>query len=475
MALSSVIRSQRRRHLVARRFPHGGHPGLPGFEPLETSQLRRHIGARSTLPATLGDRRLERPQGSDDRLPVRIPPPAIALVEPVAGRAMPPLTVAAATRSQLVLDPARAPFEPWHEMFRGCRHQPDLQWPSAPHAFGTVAFEDDVHPGSTVGLRVHRSQPAIQHHVGVAGRFAPSPTGELHLGNLRTALVAWLAARSTGRSFIVRMEDLDRVTSSTAHEQAQLRDLDAIGLDWDGPVVRQSDRFDRYRSAIAVLAEAGLVYPCYCTRREIRAEIDAAAGAPHQHLPDGAYPGTCRDLTESERAERTAAGRTPALRLRAGAEVIEVDDRLAGRYVGAVDDVVLARGDGVPAYNLAVVVDDAAQGVDQVCRGDDLLSSTPRQILLQHLLGVVTPEYWHVPLVLGDDGERLAKRHGAVTLRDLVADGWTVSDVVSTLGRSLGLTRAGERVDTATLLGRFDADQIPKSATSLDDLQRFRP
>jgi glutamyl-tRNA synthetase len=319
------------------------------------------------------------------------------------------------------------------------------------------------------------SQPAIQHHVGVAGRFAPSPTGELHLGNLRTALVAWLAARSTGRTFIIRMEDLDRVTSSTDHEQAQLRDLAAIGLDWDGTVVRQSERFERYRTAIAQLDEAGLVYPCYCTRREIRAEIDAAAEAPHRHLPDGAYPGTCRDLTERERAARTAAGRTPALRLRAGAQVIDLDDRLVGRYVGAVDDVVLARGDGVPAYNLAVVIDDAAQGVDQVCRGDDLLSSTPRQILLQRLLGLATPEYWHVPLVLGVDGERLAKRHGAVTLRDLAADGWSTSEVVSTLGRSLGLAAVGERVDTATLLDRFDAGSIPRSATSLDDLQHLRP
>ena len=308
-----------------------------------------------------------------------------------------------------------------------------------------------------------------------AGRFAPSPTGELHLGNLRTALVAWLAARSTGRSFIVRMEDLDRVTSSPVHEQAQLDDLTAIGLDWDGEVVRQSERFDRYRAAIDALDQAGLVYPCFCTRREIRAEIEAASEAPHQHLPDGAYPGTCRELSDDERAVRAAGGRQPALRLRAGAQVVEVDDRLAGHYVGAVDDVVLARGDGVPAYNLAVVVDDAAQHVDQVCRGDDLLSSTPRQILLQRLLGLPTPGYWHVPLVLGADGERLAKRHGVVTLRDLAADGWSPADVVSMLGRSLGLSAAGERVDAATLLERFDPALLPTAACNLAELRRHQP
>jgi glutamyl-tRNA synthetase len=310
----------------------------------------------------------------------------------------------------------------------------------------------------------------------VAGRFAPSPTGALHLGNLRTALVAWLAARSTGRGFVVRMEDLDRVTSSPEHEARQLADLAAIGIDWDGEVVRQSDRFDRYRAAIDRLAADGRVYPCYCTRREIRAEIEAAAQAPHAHLPDGAYPGTCRDLTADERAEREASGRRPALRLRTDAEVIGLVDLLAGPYAGAVDDVVLARADGVPAYNLAVVVDDAAQGVTQVVRGDDLLSSTPRQILLQRLLGLPTPEYLHVPLVLGADGERLAKRHGAVTLHDLAADGWSATDVLSVLARSLGLAAPGERVaDAGTLVARFRPDRLPDAAVALADLQRSAP
>jgi glutamyl-tRNA synthetase len=304
----------------------------------------------------------------------------------------------------------------------------------------------------------------------MAGRFAPSPTGELHLGNLRTALVAWLAARSSGRSFLVRIEDLDRVTSSVEHERQQLADLAAIGLDWDGPVVRQSDRFERYRVEIERLRHAGRVYECYCTRREIRAEVDAAASAPHVHLPDGAYPGTCRDLTPADRRARRAAGRRPALRLLTDNEVIGVDDLLAGRFEGAVDDVVLARADGVPAYNLAVVVDDIAQGVTQVVRGDDLLSSTPRQVLLYRLLGVEPPEYLHVPLVLGDDGQRLAKRHGAVTLSDLHAHGRSDSEVVGILARSLGLAAESENPSMSDLVGRFDPQRLPRAPVTLSTL-----
>jgi glutamyl-tRNA synthetase len=304
----------------------------------------------------------------------------------------------------------------------------------------------------------------------VTGRFAPSPTGELHLGNLRTALVAWLAARSRAGGFIVRMEDLDRVTSSVEHERRQLADLAAIGLDWDGDVVRQSERFERYREAIDVLDRAGLVYPCYCTRREIRQEIEAAASAPHGKLPPDGYPGTCRDLTTVERAAREAVGRPAALRLRTEHQQIEIVDLVVGVYRGMVDDVVLQRGDGVPAYNLAVVVDDAAQGVTQVVRGDDLLSSTPRQVLLQQLLGLPTPEYLHVPLVLGTDGERLAKRHGAVTLSQLSERGVTAADVVAWLATSLDLTEPAERVGVRDLLDRFDPSIVPRHPVTVTDL-----
>jgi glutamyl-tRNA synthetase len=291
------------------------------------------------------------------------------------------------------------------------------------------------------------------------GRFAPSPTGELHLGNLRTALVAWLAARAAGGGFIIRMEDLDPVTSSPEHAARQLAHLAAIGVDHDGDVVFQSTRFDLYRAAIARLAAADLVYRCYCTRREIR----EAAAAPHgDALADGAYPGTCRELTEAQRAGFEREGRRSAMRLRTDGESYTVGDRIAGTYTGVVDDVVLQRADGVPAYNIAVVVDDHLQGVTQVVRGDDLLSSTPRQVHLHHLLGFAVPEYAHVPLVLGPDGVRLAKRHGAVTLDQLAAQGVTPGEVVARLGASLGLCSVDEQVAAVDLLPRFGFDRLTR-------------
>jgi glutamyl-tRNA synthetase len=300
------------------------------------------------------------------------------------------------------------------------------------------------------------------------GRFAPSPTGPLHLGNLRTALLAWLFARSAGGRFVVRMEDLDRVTSSPAHEKAQLADLAALGLDWDGEVIRQSERFDVYRRAIGVLTDAGLTYPCYCTRREIR----EAASAPHEDAADaplagGAYPGTCRELDASQRAQREAAGRTPALRLRADGARVTFNDRLHGETTGVVDDVVLSRNDGVPAYNLAVVVDDDAQGVTEVVRGDDLLTSTPRQIHLARLLGLSIPGYAHVPLVLGADGQRLAKRHGAITLADLAANGVEPAAVRTQLAASVGLCTLDEQPTLDELLERFDPERLPTTPWTL--------
>jgi glutamyl-tRNA synthetase len=290
------------------------------------------------------------------------------------------------------------------------------------------------------------------------GRFAPSPTGDLHLGNLRTALVAWLFARSAGSRFLVRMEDLDRVQAAERHERSQLADLAALGLDWDGEVVRQSERFDRYEAAIAQLSAAGLTYPCFCTRREVR----EAAYAPHG-AAESRYPGTCRDLTEAERAERVASGRPAALRLRAGAEEVVVRDRLVGEVRGQADDVVLRRNDGVPAYHLAVVVDDDAQGVEEVVRGDDLVPSTPSQRHLGDLLGLRPLAYAHVPLVLGPGGARLAKRDGAVTLDDQAAIGHDATAVRGLLAATLGLAEPGERPSTADLLARFDPDRLPRT------------
>jgi glutamyl-tRNA synthetase len=294
----------------------------------------------------------------------------------------------------------------------------------------------------------------------VIGRYAPSPTGTLHLGNLRTALLAWLFARSAGSAFLMRIEDLDTGRVRPGLAEAQLADLAAIGLDWDPPVLTQSARLEVYAEAIARLDAAGSLYPCYCTRREIR----EAASAPHGPLPEGAYPGTCRSLTAAERAEREAGGRPPALRLRAEAERVGFDDRLLGRVEAVVDDVVVRRNDGAPAYNMAVVVDDAAQGVEEVVRGDDLAETTPRQILLARRLGLPVPAYAHVPLMLGPDGARLAKRHGAVTLADRPEP---PEHVRGLLAASVGLAAAGETPDMATLLERFDPARLPREPTTV--------
>lgn len=281
-----------------------------------------------------------------------------------------------------------------------------------------------------------------------AGRFAPSPSGELHVGNLRTAMLAWLFARSTGRRFLLRVEDLDRARAGA--EAKQLRDLAAIGVSWDGAVVRQTDRQPLYTAAIALLASAGLTYECFCTRREIQ----EAPSAPH--APQGAYPGTCRKLSTAE-LEFKRSARPAAIRLRSSVTEWSVEDALHGTFTGVVDDFVLRRNDGVTAYNLAVVVDDAEQGIDQVVRGDDLLPSTPRQAYLASLLNIPAPEYAHVPLVVNPDGARLAKRDGAVTLADLSAAGIPPEAVRRMILESLHLP--GASLEGA--LHEFDPAALP--------------
>ncbi|MGE0795952.1 MAG: tRNA glutamyl-Q(34) synthetase GluQRS [Acidimicrobiia bacterium] len=298
-----------------------------------------------------------------------------------------------------------------------------------------------------------------------AGRFAPSPTAPLHLGNLRTALAAWLFARSSSSRFLLRVEDLDPVAARAEHVASHLADLAALGLDWDGPVVHQSDRRDRHDEALAALVVAGRTYPCYCTRREVA----EASAAPHGEQVEGAYPGTCRHLSAGERAAREASGRRPALRLRAeGSRAVAVD-RLLGRLAVEVDDFVLRRADGTPAYNLAVVVDDADQGVGEVVRGDDLWPTTPRQVHLAGLLGLAVPAYAHVPLVLGPDGERLAKRHGAVGLADRAAVGEPARRVRSRLAASLGLCDPADDPSLDDLLAAFDPDRLTRTPWILPD------
>lgn len=267
----------------------------------------------------------------------------------------------------------------------------------------------------------------------MAGRFAPSPTSKLHVGNLRTALLAWAFARRDGLDFLVRIEDLDqqRVGAAPAMAQRQLDDLAAIGLTWQQPVIWQSKRLDLYEQAITRLD----VYECYCTRRDIA----DASQAPHDGpMPQGAYPGTCAHLSESERRVRRRE-RPAALRVRAHGAMMTITDRFAGEITGTVDDFVVARGDGTPAYTLAVVVDDGLQGVTQVVRGDDLLSSSPRQAWLAQHLGYPVPDYVHVGLAMTPEGVRLAKRDAAVTLDDLVARGHHPRQVRGWLLASLGL------------------------------------
>jgi glutamyl-tRNA synthetase len=256
---------------------------------------------------------------------------------------------------------------------------------------------------------------------------------------------------------------MDQVACRPEHEASAVRDLAALGLTHDGDVVRQSERLELYRAAIERLIVEDLTYPCYCTRREVLAEAAESVSAPHGARPTGAYPGTCRTLDRAGRQEREAAGRTPSLRLRSEGSVVSFTDRLAGDFEGVVDDFVIRRVDGTPAYNLAVVIDDASQGIGEVVRGDDLLETTPRQIHLARLLGVPGLTYLHVPLVFGPDGERLAKRHGAVTLDDQQAMGRTPADVRDAFAVSLGLAEEGEKPSLDELVQRFDAGQLPRN------------
>lgn len=305
-----------------------------------------------------------------------------------------------------------------------------------------------------------------------AGRYAPSPSGDLHVGNLRTALLAWLFARSTGRAFFLRVEDLDRERCSNDARTQQIADLQAIGMTWDGVVVRQSERGAAYDDALAGLIADGHTYECYCTRREIR----AAAGAPHGIPGEAAYPGTCASLTTTERAvRRRAAGRPPTIRLRGDSARYRVRDVLHPAYEGAVHDVVLQRFDGAIAYNLAVVVDDIEQRVDQVVRGDDLLSSTPTQLHLTALLGGVPAEYAHVPLVFNAQGERLAKREHAVTLHDLAAAGAPVTQVRRAILRSLGGAIPDDAAPLERLASSFQPALLPHQPWSFDPSHIDRP
>ncbi len=298
-----------------------------------------------------------------------------------------------------------------------------------------------------------------------AGRYAPSPSGDLHLGNLRTGMLAWLFARWSSRDFLLRFEDLDAERTVQGAEAQQLEDLHAVGLTFDPrnghASIRQSDRLSLYAEALEQLTASRLTFECFCSRKDIR----EATRAPH--ATPGVYPGTCRNLSETERARRRAE-RPASLRLRAdrdddgAAPQVSVQDLLLGEITTGVDDFVLQRNDGAPAYNLAVVVDDHLTGVDQVVRGDDLAASAPSQAYLRGLLyGTVAASevvYAHVPLVLNSEGQRLAKRDGAVTRSALREQGLTDEALREMLLDSLGLS-AGT---LAAALESFDPVSLPR-------------
>jgi len=294
----------------------------------------------------------------------------------------------------------------------------------------------------------------------------------MHLGNAWAFLLAWLAARSAGGQVVLRLEDIDPERSRRDHARELLRDLRWLGLDWDeGPDVggpcgpyAQSLRLERYAAAIEALTRAGRVYPCFCTRKELR----ELASAPHAVLVgDGspAYPGACRDLEPERCAELERQGRKPALRLRCDDITLPFHDRVAGPQCMSLGecggDFALRRSDGVFAYQLAVVLDDLAMGITQVVRGDDILASTPRQIFLYRLLEAEPPVYAHLPLVLDEQGERLAKRHQSLTLAELRDAGISAQAVVGYLAWRAGLQDAPRPCPAQSLVPGFSFAGLP--------------
>lgn len=300
----------------------------------------------------------------------------------------------------------------------------------------------------------------------VRGRFAPSPSGRMHLGNAWSALLAWLSVRSRGGVMVLRLEDLDPDRCKRPLCDGVEEDLRWLGLDWDeggsagGDAYYQSQRSTYYQAALDRLQTMQLLYPCFCTRGQLH-----APNAPHRSDGEVIYPGTCRDLTEREREER-AKTRRPALRIRVPDQVIQFTDLLQGDYrenlARDCGDFILRRSDGVFAYQLAVVVDDGLMGINQVVRGSDLLTSTPRQIFLQRLLGYATPEYCHVPLLCAPDGRRLSKREADLTLDSLRDSGVRPEEIVGRLACCAGLIDRPEPISARELLPLFDLSKLPR-------------
>lgn len=293
----------------------------------------------------------------------------------------------------------------------------------------------------------------------MTGRFAPSPSGRMHMGNLWSCLLAWLSARSAGGGMVLRLEDLDPDRCRQEYCDQVMRDLEWLGLDWDNTPVYQSKRTEQYRQAFQRLKQQGIIYPCFCTRSE-----RLAASAPHRSDRTAVYDGRCRRLTAAEQEELLKT-RRPAWRVRTPEQEIAFTDRLQGRYAEHLardcGDFILRRSDGVYAYQLAVVVDDACMGVTQVVRGRDLLSSTPRQLWLQERLGLPHPAYGHLPLLLAPDGRRLAKRD-----RDLEL-GWlqtrfTAPELVGRLALAARLIDRPQAITPRELIPLFSWEKLPR-------------
>ena len=299
----------------------------------------------------------------------------------------------------------------------------------------------------------------------IRGRFAPSPSGRMHLGNLWSCLLAWLAARSAGGGMVLRLEDLDPDRCKQEYCDQVMRDLEWLGLDWDGRPVYQSRRTEAYAAAFAQLEQQGLIYPCYCTRAE-----RLAASAPHRSDGVAVYDGRCGRLTPEEGAE-LARTRRPAWRVRVPDRTITFHDLLQGEYREELGrdcgDFILRRSDGVYAYQLAVVLDDAMMGVTQVVRGSDLLDSSPRQLWLQEVLGLPHPEYGHVPLLCAPDGRRLAKRDRAQELGQLQSR-YTAPEIVGRLAHAAGLLEEYAPVTPGALLPLFSWDKLPREDLKLN-------
>jgi glutamyl-tRNA synthetase len=296
-------------------------------------------------------------------------------------------------------------------------------------------------------------------------RLAPSPTGALHLGNARTFLINWLLTRQNGWKIILRIEDIDGPRIKRGADQELIDDLSWLGLDWDEGPTYQSSRLPAYEGAISRLIASGDAYPCICSRKE----VEAAASAPHAEDGSLVYPGTCRGRFSSIQAARDASGRPPCLRFAVPDGPIEFNDHFAGlrRFDVRRDlgDFVIAKSDGTPAYQLAVVVDDVEMGVNQIVRGDDLLDSTPRQLLLYRALGSTdqVPEYWHLPLIIGADGRRLAKRHGDTRLSAYRERGVKPDRLMALLARWCGLPDATS-IRPRDLIKSFDLRSMSRDA-----------